>query len=493
MRFGNRQRLLDGLFLLLAALLSFSPASASDARIPAETYGRRFVEAVNSGDADTRLAGVREVFCRATLEERGEASLADGLARLGADYGHLEFHHAEVSEFRLGDSVRRSLHVFARSAKRDQWLDLQFHLEPDPPHRILQLVFIADVAEPVFLPPGGLNDPVTLDWLNDYVDRLAEDEDLSGAILVAAGDRPVFERYFGYADPERSVPCSAKTRFNLGSGNKMFTALGVALLVEDGLLELETPLEKFFPDLGDAAWRGEATVENLLSHTSGVAEYWTDETDLALTRTTTLGEIYPFVRQAGIEFEPGTQCTYSNSNFILAGLIIEQVSGGDYFDFIRSRIYAPAEMKDTDSYRTDGSVQNLAVPLTGEPRDWRLARRGRRGSSAGGGYSTARDILRFSRALVEGKIVPPAVLREMTRSHTEGIPEAQMDYGLGFIRERSADGVPSFGHGGIASGVNFEYRYFPRSDITLVAFSNQDNGAYDSLRKTVTKLITGER
>ncbi|MGQ0721132.1 MAG: serine hydrolase [Candidatus Eiseniibacteriota bacterium] len=108
-------------------------------------------------------------------------------------------------------------------------------------------------------------------------------------------------------------------------------------------------------------------------------------------------------------------------------------------------------------------------------------------------FSTARDVLRFGQCLVEGRIVAPEILAEMSSSHTDHIAGAQTDYGYGLIREKSADGVFSIGHGGIASGVNFEYRYFPERSLTLVAFSNQDNGAYDSLRKTATRLITGER
>jgi CubicO group peptidase (beta-lactamase class C family) len=273
----------------------------------------------------------------------------------------------------------------------------------------------------------------------------------------------------------------------------MFTALGLALLVEEGKVAFDTPLERFFPDLGDATWRRTATVGHLLSHTSGVVEYWNPETDEALTHTASLAEIFPFVKQAGTRFTPGEECEYSNSNFILAGMVIEMVSGMDYYNFVRERILLPSAMKDTDSYRTDGSAANLAIPLTGERRAWTPTRRGLRGSSAGGGYTTARDMLRFSRRLVAGRIVTREMLAEMARSHTDRIPDTQLDYGYGFIREQSADRVPSFGHGGFARGVNFEYRYFPTLDITLVAYCNQDNGAYDSLRKTVTKLITGER
>lgn len=459
----------------------------------AEVYGRRVVEAINSNDPDLRLATVRAVFAESTIRERGEAELVALLERLGREMGTLEFHHAEGSALRTGQSVRHSMHVFVRSTGEKRWKDLQFMLEATPPHKIANLVFIASVAEPVNLPNGSITDPRTIEWLDGYVDKLVADEDLSGAILIAERGRPVFERYFGHADSARTVPCTERTRFNLGSGNKMFTALAAALLVEEGRLSFDATLDQFFPEFAERAWAGKATVGHLLSHTSGLGEYWTAETDEPLRKVRTLREVLPFVERAGIRFAPGEGAEYSNSNFILAGLVIEAVTGEDYHDFVRRRIFEPCGMANTDAYPRDGSVPDLATPLSGTPRAWRGAPHGRRGTSAGGGFSTARDILRFSNRLVEGGIVPPAVLARMTSSKTEGIAAAELDYGYGFILESGASGAASFGHGGIARGVNFEYRYFPESGIALIAFSNQDNGAYDSLRKTATLLITGDR
>lgn len=456
----------------------------------AEALGARLVEAVNT--PALREEAVRAVFAEATLAERGQARLMTLLEKLAADYGPMELHHAEVSTFRMGETARHHLHVFIRSGKDGKWKDLQLRLEDVPPYRVTALAFIADVAEPVHLPAGSLPDPYVVGWLNEYVEELVKEEDLSGALLVAAGDRVVVERYFGFADSARAIPCTAGTRFNLGSGNKMFTALAAAMLVEEGKLSFDTTLDRFFPDFPDQAWVKKATVGHLLSHTSGLAEYWTKDTAEKVRQVVNVRDLLPLVEAAGIDFAPGEGAVYSNSNFILAGLILEKITGQDYHDLVRSRIFAPCGMTDTDAHRQDGAAPNLAVALAGKPNGWKPAPRGSRGTSAGGGFSTTHDILRFGRRLVTGKVVSPAMLAEMTRSHTAHVPGATLDYGYGFLRERGG-GSESYGHGGIASGVNFEYRYFPANDMTLIAFSNQDNGAYDSLRKTATKLITGER
>lgn len=198
-----------------------------------------------------------------------------------------------------------------------------------------------------------------------------------------------------------------------------------------------------------------------------------------------------WIYKAGIKFQPGKEFSYSNSNFLLAGLIIGQTSGVSYYDYIRQNIYQPLAMTASDSYFMNDEKAGLAAPLKRDGKGWAVAEHGLRGSSTGGGYSTTRDMLKFARGLVAGKIISKENLNTLLTSKTRGLAEAT-DYGYGFIL--SSDGnVNSFGHGGVAPGVNFELRYFPQLDMTFVIFCNQDNGAYDDLRKNIIKLITGSR
>jgi len=165
-----------------------------------------------------------------------------------------------------------------------------------------------------------------------------------------------------------------------------------------------------------------------------------------------------------------------------------------YDEVLTRRLFAPLGMRDTGLFRFDDRDSLQASSLTGKPLAWRVADHGVRGSSAGGCLSTLADMLRFARGLVGGRVVSDSMLAEMTTSRTEGLPGPQrLPYGYGFELETGGDAVRSFGHGGIAQGVNFTFRYFPGSDCTLLVFSNQDNGAFDDLRRNATKLITGER
>jgi CubicO group peptidase (beta-lactamase class C family) len=413
------------------------------------------------------------------------------MARVHEMLGELEFHHAELVEVDLGGRTSRVLHAYARGKGRNRWSDLQFRIEPAPPYRMTELVFIAEVAEPVYLPNGDITDSATLAWLDDYVDRLVARNDLSGSLLIARGDSVLFERYFGYADVKRTRRVDAGTRFNLGSGNKMFTAIGIAQLIERGKLELGDPFGPFVPGFADSAFARRVTLGRLLSHTSGIREYWTREYAAARPALESTKDLLPWINRAGTEFEPGTRRQYSNSNYALAGLVLERASGEDYHRYVREHVCAPLGMERTESYRFGDATVPLAEPLERDGEGWRTRPQSGRGSSAGGGYSTCRDMLKFARGLVSGRLVSRETLAWMTASSPVGEP-GEFDCGYGFLLEREG-GVRSFGHGGIASGVNFELRHYPDLDLTFVAFSNQDNGAYDDLRRNVQRLVTGAR
>lgn len=454
--------------------------------------GRLFLEGLNADDAGRRAEIVHQVYAEGTIAEYGVERLARHMGRVHNDFGTLDYHSAELSETPRGEAVARSLHVYARQNAASKWLDLQFRIEPAPPYKLAQLFFIAHVAEPAYLPNGSILDAETQEWLGHYVDRLVSEEDLAGSLLIAHHDTPVFERYFGFADAARTKPITANTRMNLASGNKMMTAIAAAQLVEKGKLALDDPLIKFMPDFPNKEFASRATVRHLLSHTSGVGEYWTQEYDQTRFAPQQLTDFLPYIYKVGIDFNPGENHRYSNSNFILAGIAVEKASEQTFYDYVRDHITTPLGLANTGFYSYDGSEPDLAEALLPDGKDWKpLIRRGR-GSSAGGGYSTPRDVLAFARGFVGGKLVTPEMVQRMTTSQTSGMPGAQDNYGLGFILERHGD-YDSFGHGGTAPGVSFELRYFPARDITLVVFSNQDNGAIDSLRKTALKLISGER
>lgn len=456
-----------------------------------ENYGALFIRAINDGKPEAQMKAVPEVFSQALIKGVGEARLIGLLAKMRQNYGILEYHHSEVTEFKTGGSISRFMHVYAKTKGAKGWKDFQFRLDDDPPHKIKEMAFIADVSEPIALPNGAISDRSTLEWLNGYIDKLIADNDLSGSVLIAVGDKPIYERSFGYADAKRANKVMPDTRFGMASGSKMFTALAVAQLVEKGKLEYGDSLSKFFPDFPNAAFAKKVTVHHLLSHTSGVNEYWTPEYEKNWQTIRDVKGMLPWVYKVGTDFEPGAKFHYSNSNFILAGLIVERVSGMDYYEYIQKHITDPLGMKQTGFYLRDGKITNLAEPLKRKSSRWEIVELGARGTSAGGCFSTPQELLKFARGLAGSKLVTKDTLALLTASKTRGL-DAQTDYGYGFELGNQGQ-VFSFGHGGIARGTNFAFQYFPAEDVTFIAFNNQDNGAYDDLRKNIVKLITGWR
>ncbi len=460
-----------------------APASAN----PADEIARRFAAAINSDDEAKRRENLVAIFSPATLESVGIEKVSAQVASVRERFGTIELHHGEFSARPGGPPT--ALHVFARATKTGEWQDFQFRLDDAVPPRATQLIFIAQVTEPIALPNGDIASPDTLAWLDGYVERLAREDDFSGAILVARGDKVMFERTVGVADAAAKTKNGSATRFNMASGGKMFTAIGIAKLVEAGKLGWDTPLLDAVDGFPDSPRARRVTIHHLLSHTSGIAEYWTPDFEKERPRIASLSGMLPWVLRVGFAADPGADVAYSNSNFILAGLAIEKASGMSFDEFAAKTIFEPLGMASTGYPLTTGS--GLAEPIVRQGTEWVTATQGLRGSSAGGSYSTPRDMLRFVRGLLAGKVIRRETLTVLTTSKTSGFRES-FGYGYGFA-VNAYQGTTSFGHGGITKGVDFDLEYFPREDITLVVFGNRGAPAFDTLRKNVTRLITGER
>ncbi|HEX4956438.1 MAG TPA: serine hydrolase domain-containing protein [Thermoanaerobaculia bacterium] len=479
--------------ILLIAAGSIARAAAENQTAPSpalEEVGARLVAAINADDEASRRALLPQVFSEATLEAVGTERLLRFVAGLRQQLGRITLHHSEVAEHGRGADLRRVLHVFVRQEADGRFKDLQARLDPAPPHAIKEVVFLAEVAEPVYLPNGDITAAETLAWLDRYVTRLVEAEGLSGSLLVARGDEALFERSFGFEDAGRTRPVVAGSRFAIASGGKMFTALAVARLVAAGKLSWDAPIAPLLPELPPSPHLAACRLRHLLSHTSGIREYWTEEFHALPSPPRTLREYLPHVLKVGTAFAPGEGFAYSNSNFILLGLILERVSGEDYFAHVAHQVFEPAGMRATLARQIEGP--GVAEPLAREGAGWRrIEREPGGGSSAGGALSTPRDLLRFARALRQATLVPGELLRTLTSSQI-GDHAREEDYGFGF-QLFEAGGARSWGHGGQAPGAGFLFRYFPDRDLTVVACTNQDNGAFDDLAKNVVKLVTGQR
>lgn len=260
------------------------------------------------------------------------------------------------------------------------------------------------------------------------VDSLAKADQFSGVVLLDKAGTPLWSGARGMAQRGKKQPNGMDTRFNLGSINKIFTTVAIHQLAEAGKLSLDDPVARWLPDYPAEAAK-KITIQMLLDHRSGVPDFFrSPKLEEHPERIRTAEDWYAIVREMPLDFEPGTKERYSNGGYAMLGRIVERASGEDYYAYVRKHVFAPAGMVHTDSYTLEERKGDFAVGYSHHP-DRLLASAAApgawiespqpfgRGSSAGGGYSTAGDLLRFAAALRAGKLLGP----EGTRRFAGGL------------------------------------------------------------------------
>lgn len=260
--------------------------------------------------------------------------------------------------------------------------------------------------------------------LTKYLDSLSAIEQFSGVVVVAptGGGTPIFQRAYGMADRAARRPNNVETAFNLGSINKIFTATAIRQLVAAGKIDLDSTLAKYLPDYPNQSVARRITIGQLLQMRSGIGgDIFGMPASGDRHSIRTNGDYLPLFVHDSMLFEPGTDQRYSNAGFVVLGLVIERVSGESYYDYVRRHIYEPAGMTRTAHYAVDSLPPNTAVgytrggggnPPPNAPLHPNTAMLPGRGSAAGGGYSTADDLLRFLAAIRAHRIpgAPPSGL-----------------------------------------------------------------------------------
>ncbi len=283
--------------------------------------------------------------------------------------------------------------------------------------RLAMLAALAATTAAAQQPPPApgirLTEPQLVAALEAHLDSLAASDRFSGVVALVRGDTRVFDRAFGSADREAGVRNRLDTRFNLGSINKAFTAIAIRQLAKAGKLALTDELIQHLPDYPNREVAERVTIAQLLEHRSGIggnifeAPAGGSRNDLRRT-----ADFLALFAHEPLQFEPGSRQQYSNAGYVVLGAVIERLSGMSYYDYVRANVFEPAGMASTGSYARDSLPPNTAIGYTrggpGSEARGPLRRNTEtlpgRGSAAGGGYSTAEDLLRFARALREGRI-----------------------------------------------------------------------------------------
>lgn len=349
----------------------------------------------------------------------------------------------------------------------------------------------------------------------------AASPDFSGVIAISRAGEPVTYSQGQTAEPG-SAAIAADQQFNLGSAGKMFTAVAIAQLVDAGKIALDDPIGRHLDGLAPAT--AAVPVRQLLTHSGGLGNFFTPDNLAAMQKARQLSDLKPLIADEKPAFVPGSRFEYSNSGFLLLGLLIEKLSGQSYGDYLQARIFGPAGM--TSSSLIPAAAPKRAIGMTTMPEMPPMAGPGMPppggpggpggmgpppagfrppagplrpaaeaaliGTSAGGSYSTAADMQRFFAALLAGKLTSAASRDGLLSPQITVIPAKDgmpaRSHGLG-IGLGMAFGHPWVGHNGGTLGVNVETMAFPDDQTTIIVLANRDPPVAGIVTRNVQAML----
>ena len=309
-----------------------------------------------------------------------------------------------------------------------------------------------------------------------HIDEEAAAGEFSGVVLIARDGEVVLEKSVGLARREQKVPNTLRTSFNVGSITKVFTRVMITQLQKEGRLELDDYIARHLPDYPDPEIARKVTIQQLLDMSSGLGDIFGARFDATpKDEIIDLSDYLNLFAGKPLEFEPGTSKRYSNAGYIVLGLIIEKLTGTPYAQTVAKRVFEPAGMTGSALLARSDLPDDTAVGYTRE--GWMAAMRGGepptgewrlntdtlpgRGSSAGGSYSTAHDLLAFDRAVAAGTLCDPTYWRDHG--------------GMGF-----AGGAP---------GINAALESHWDSGWTIVVLANLDPPAAMRLARSLREIL----
>lgn len=473
----NRFATLALLALLPAAELASQQPSPAAPTGPAVQRATELVRLIDSGDRAAARRYAQESYAPPFL----------GMAPLDAHLGHTSRLHDQTRGVELHgfqQATPTEATALLKSNLTGDWQALYVRVEPEAPHRIAGIGLRRPQPPAGAQPARERTDAEQVRELDAFLGRLAEADVFSGAVLLARDGKPLFQRAYGQANKDFGVPNRVDTRFNLGSMNKMFTAVAIAQLAERGKLSFDDPLSKYLPDFPDAEAAQKIRIKHLLTHTSGLGSYFNQEfRESSRARWRTVDQMMELAKGDSMAFEPGTRWAYSNTGFLVLGKVIEKVTGQSYYDYVRENVFRPAGMTSTDSYELDRVTPNLALGYEKEFTDDGVSFRNNlfehviRGGPAGGGYSTVEDLLRFDQALRSNKLVGAEYVQLLLSPKPE-LNSPRYGYGFGVDTERQI-----VGHSGGFPGISSNLDMFLGSGYTAVVLSNYGGASAPVVRK----------
>jgi CubicO group peptidase (beta-lactamase class C family) len=475
--------ILIGLWVTVCLSLAGTVFAAGSV-IPDTESGHRidaYLDASNSDEPGRMTTFFKDNFAPPALAER---SVDERVARWKQNREML----GRLTPLRLVDSGEDRIVMEIRCENGDV-PTFTFDFEPGPPHRMVGIkAMLGGPPEPSNLPeipPAGLDD-----WLQGMTDK----DMFSGVVLVRKGGQTIFEKAYGMADRDAGVPNRLDTRFNLGSINKEFTKIAIAELAEQGKIGPDDTIGIFLPDYPNREAASKVTVAQLVAHRGGIGDFFNDRFEATPhSQIRTIADYLKLFADKPLEFVPGTQSKYSNGGYLVLGAIIEKASGMPYEDFIREAVLRPAGMSNTSWISVDEIAPGRATgytrhadaggPPEGELRANTYTLPGR-GSPAGGGYSTAADLVKLATALQDGTLLT----KPWTKWVLDG-PAAPWPAPATKETPRGRITEGGIGIGGGAPGVSAAMEWELGNDLIVVVPANLDPPLATSVAEKIKRWV----
>jgi D-alanyl-D-alanine carboxypeptidase len=441
----------------------------------AEKQFKAWLAAFDSGDRATLLQYLEKNYPERAAEVDGEMGFREMT-------GGFEFKKAE-------ESAPTKFTVLLKEKESDQFARATMEVEQAEPHLVKKLELWACPTPAEFKPPR-MSESDVIAGVRKLAEARAAADRFSGAVAISKNGKTIFAEAYGMADRDKKTPNTLNTRFRMGSMNKMFTATSILQLAQAGKLKLADPLGKYLTDYPNKDVAAKVTIHHLLTHTGGTGDIFGPEFAQHRLELKTLQDYVNLYGKRDLGFEPGSKWEYSNYGFLLLGVIVEKASGQSYYDYVKEHIFKPAEMASSDSLPESEAVSERSVGYTkfDGSKTWKpnTDTLPYRGTSAGGGYTTVGDLLRFANALLSHKLLDAEHTDLLTTGKTD-TPRGTK-YAYGFM-DNTGGGVRWFGHGGGAPGMNGDLRIFPKSGYVIAALANLDPPAADRLSSYATDRL----
>ena len=321
--------------------------------------------------------------------------------------------------------------------------------------------------------------------IDELLTAYAKQNKLNGSVLVAQQGKIIYQKGFGYRNAETKTPNDVNSIFQIGSITKQITAAVIMQLQEEGKLSVQDKLSQYFPGFSNG---DKITIENLLTHTSGIYNYTNDTVIMKsdVTKHYSQEEMMKLFKNYPLDFEPGTKWNYSNTAYSILGYIIEKVEKKPYERVVRERIFQPLGMVHSgfdftnlsSPDKTKGYFSLNPKPMPAPIVDSTIA------FSAGAVYSTIGDLYKWDRAIYTNKILEPETWKTVFTPYKN-------KYGYGWGID-SLYGRLFTAHSGGIHGYSSHILRFPADEVVVIAFDNSSSNVLSNLSKSLAAIVLGQ-